>query len=63
MKRQIFFSNKQMVFGYLIAAENLMRQRRVIVFEHWKHFLSPSAAALEPLVSYDVSEGCSVHKG
>lgn len=61
MKREIF-SNEQMVFGYLIAAENLMRLRRVIVFEHWEHFLSPSAASLEPLISCDESERCSVQK-
>lgn len=52
-----------MVFGYPIAAENLMRQRRVIVVERWKRFLSPSAAALEPLISRGKSERCSVRKG
>lgn len=51
-----------MVFDYLIAAENLMRQRGMIVFEHWKHSLSPSAAALEALISPD-SGRAAVSKG
>lgn len=31
----------------------------MIVFEHWKHSLSPSAAALEPLISPDSWESCT----
>lgn len=32
MKRERFISIEQMVFGYLIGAENLIRQRRASVF-------------------------------
>lgn len=39
-----------MVFEYLITAENLMRQRGMLVFEHWEYFLSPSVGRAEQRV-------------
>lgn len=63
-KERSFQVSFQMLFGYLIAAENLMRQRRGCLWA-LETFLIPICCCFgeSPLISLDEPERCSVQKG